>query len=261
MKLNNKYICYIKTASCFHSQSAMEFGLGDALAVFDFTLSKCERLHRMVVNIEDNKRRSEKLSQRVTALKNLILAIKQGGHVYEPILSALQKLETSLVYAEFLLMKYSQTKGIKSLVRSNGFEIKFQDMNQRLNGDCFMLALNLLAEQREFLHKVYEMVLGGRIDQEPWSSPASPPVPLLVPRPLKDSVRVPFPSLLSPVQHHTAPGRIVALSSYYQSPRYASNFTSPSPNPLVSPTSPVYAISARAVLSLSCPGSRFPHAV
>lgn len=207
----------------------MQLGLGDALAVFDYTLNKCERLHRIVVNIKDNKERSEQLSQRVTALQNLILAIKQSGHIYEPILNTLQKVDTSLVHAKFLLIKYSQSKGIKSLVKSNDFESKFQAVNQRLNGDCFMLALNLLAEQRQLLHKVYEMVPGGRIDQEPWSSPASPPQ-------------------LAPVQHHTAPRLNKALCSYCLS-RPASYFAAPSPKPFVPPASPGYALSARAVLN------------
>lgn len=228
----------------------MQLGLGDALAVFDFALNKCDWLHRMVVNLTDNKERSEQLSQSVKALQNLILIIKQSGHIYEPIVNALHKLETSLVHAEFLLSKYSQAKGIKKLAKSNGFESKFQGMNQRLNENCFMLALILLAEQRAFLHRVYQMVIEGMMDQEPsWSSPTSPPVSVLVPRPLKNSDRLPFPSLLPPVQHHTAPGRVVALPSYLVSPRYASNFTTPSPSPFVSPASPIHAISARAVLS------------
>lgn len=229
----------------------MEFGLGDGLAVLDLTMNMCERLHRMIGNMKGNKERSERLSQRVKALQNLVLTIKQSGpsHISEPILNALQELRTSLACAEVILIKYSQTKGIKSLVKSNGFESKFQDMNQRLNENYFTLSGALQAEHREVLHKVYQTVSGGRM--EPRSSLAPPPVPLLVPQPPTITVPVPPPGLLSSVHLSPAPVHVMAPSPFFfpPPPIPTITFTTPSPRIMVSPVSPVPPISTQVVLS------------
>lgn len=72
----------------------MEFGLRDGLAVLDLILTMCEKLHRIIGNMKDNRERSQRLSQRVKSLQNLILNIKQSGpaHISELIFNALQEL-------------------------------------------------------------------------------------------------------------------------------------------------------------------------
>lgn len=92
---------------------------------------------------------------------------KPSSHIQEAILLALHGLETLLVYGEFLPNKYSQIKDNMSLVKSNDFGIKSQDLNQRLNENCFVLALTLLAKQHKFHHKLFRLVEGGRMGQEP----------------------------------------------------------------------------------------------
>lgn len=205
----------------------------------------------MTVNMKGNKGRSEQLSQRVKALQNLVLTIKQSGpsHISEPILNALQELRTSLACAEVMLIKYSQTKGLKSLVKSNGFESKFQAMNQRLNENYFTLSGALQAEHRVVRHMVYQTVSGGRMEAR--SSPAPPPVPLLVPQAPTITVPVPPPGLLSPVQFPSAPGHVMAPSPFFfpPPPIPTITFTAPSPCIMVSPVSPVPPISTQVVIS------------
>lgn len=197
----------------------------------------------MIINMKGNKERSERLGQRVKALQTLILTIKQSGpaHISELITNALQELKTTLACAEVMLIKYSNTKGLKSLVKSNGFEGKFQDMNQRLNENYFTLSGALQAEHREVLHKVYQTVSGGKTDQEPWSSPAPAPVPLLVPQPPIVTVPVPPPGLLSPVQLPPAPGHFMAPPPFFFPPPPVPTITitAPSPGILVSPVPPI----------------------
>lgn len=212
----------------------------------------------MIGNMKDNKDRSKRLCQRVKALQTLILTIKQSGpsHISEPILNSLQELKTLLACAEVMLIKYSQTKGIKSLVKSNSFEGKFQDMNERLNESYFTLSGALQVEHREVLHKVYQTVSGGRMDQEPRSSPASPPVPLLVPQPPVVTVPAPppaflSPAFLSPVQRPPAPGHIMAPPPFFFPPPAVPTITitAPSPSIIFSPVSPIPPMSTQVVVS------------
>lgn len=206
----------------------------------------------MIGNMKDNKDRSKRLCQRVKALQTLILTIKQSGpsHISEPILNSLQELKTLLACAEVMLIKYSQTKGIKSLVKSNSFEGKFHDMNERLNESYFTLSGALQAEHREVLHKVYQTVSGGRMDQEPRRSPASSSVPLLVPQPPVVTVPAPPPAFLSPVQHPPAPGHIMAPPPFFFPPPVPTiTIAAPSPSIIVSPLSPIPPMSTQVVVS------------
>lgn len=202
--------------------------------------------------MKGNKERCDRLGQRVKALQTLILTIKNSGpsRISELILSALQELKTSLACAEVMLIKYSQTKGIKGLVKSNSFEGKFQDMNQRLNENYFTLSGALQAEHREVLHRVYQTV-SGRMDHEPRSSLASPPVPPLVQQPPIVTVPVPPTGLLSPVQPPLASGHIMASSPFFFPPPPVPTITitAPSPSIIVSPVSPIPSVSTQLVVS------------
>lgn len=218
------------------------------MAVLDIALNMCERLYCMIMAMKGNKERSERLSKRVKALQTLILTIKESGpaHISSLLLSALQELRTSLACAEVMLIKYSKTKGIKSLVKSNSFEGKFQDMNQRLNENYFTLSGALQAEHREVLHKVYQTVSGGKTNQEPRSSPAPPPLSVLLPQPPTVTVPVPPPGLLSPVLLPPAPGHFMAPPSFFPPPPVPTITISA---PLVSPVSPIPSLSTQVVVS------------
>lgn len=195
----------------------MEFG--DGLAVPDLTYKLCERLHRVIVNMKGNKKRSEQLSQTVKALQTLILTIKKKApsQISEPILNALQEVKTSLACAEVMLIKYSQSRGIERLVKSKSFDGKFQDMNQRLNENYFTLSGALQAEHGDVLQKV---------DQ-------TPPVPTTV------------TALVPPPVH------IMAASPYFFPPPPVPTMTiiAPSPGLIVSPLSPIPSIPTQVVVS------------
>lgn len=229
-----------------HSQPVMSFG--DGLAVLDLTWNICERVRCMIANMKGNKSRHDRLKERVKALQ-----IKQSGpaHISELILSALQELRTSLACAEVMLIQYSQSKGIKHLVKSNSFTSKFQDLNQRLNENYLTLSGALQAEHRDVLQQVYAKVSGNRMDQVPWSSPASPPVPLLVPQPPTVAVPVQPSGLLSPVQLPPLPGLTITQNPFFVPPPPVPTitFTAPSSNIIVSPLPPVPTVTTQVVVS------------
>lgn len=233
-----------------HSKTIMEFG--DGLAELDLVLSMCERLYGMIMNMKGNKERRERLSQRVKALQTLIVTIKQSGpaHISEPILNALKGLKTLLACAEVMLIKYSQAKGIKSLVKSNSFEGKFQDMNERLNENYFTLSGALHAEHREALHQVHQTVSAGRMDLEPRSNLASSLVPL-VHQPPTVTIPVPSQGLLSPVQPSFTPGHVVAPPPFFFPSPPVPTFTiaAPSHGIIVSPVSPIPSMQTKVVFS------------
>lgn len=172
---------------------------GDALALVDLVWNMCLTLRRMIGNLKANRDRHERLCQRVKALQDLILTIKERGpaHIPNPILNALQELRTTLACAEVMLIKYSQAKGVRGLVKSNSFESKFLDMNQRLNENYFTLSGALQVEHREVLHRVHEIVSGRRVDQEYCGGQAVPPVPMPAPSQVPTvTIPVPVPNMV-----------------------------------------------------------------
>lgn len=203
---------------------------GDALALVDFVCNMCLTLRRMIGNLKANKDRHERLCQRVKALQDLVLTIKERGpaHIPDTILNTLQELRTTLACAEVMLIKYSQATGFKGLVKSNSFEGKFQDMNQRLNENYITLLVALQAEHREVLHRVHEIVSGRRLGQECCGGQAVPPLPMPVPS------QAPTPAFPVPVPNMVPPGIPLPLGPV----------VSPSPFSVLAPPGPTIAIHA-----------------
>lgn len=221
---------------------------GDALALVDLVWNMCLTLRRVIGNLKANKDRHQRLCQRVKALQELVLTIKERGpsHIPNPILNALQDIRTTLACAEVMMIKYSQAKGVKGLVKSNSFESKFLDMNQRLNENYLTLSGALQAEHREVLHRVHEIVSGGRPDQEYCGGQVVPPVPMAAPSqastltfPVPAPSQAPTPIIPVPVPNMVPSG---ILTSGIPLP--LGHVMSPSPFSVLAPPRPTLVIHA-----------------
>lgn len=198
----------------------------------------------MIWNQKANKDRHERLCQRVKALQDLVHTIKERGpaHIPNLILNALQELGTTLACAEVMIIKYSQAKGVKGLVKSKSFESKFLDMNQRLSENYFTLSGALQAEHREVLHRVHEIVSGRRPDQECCGGPALPPVPILVPSMVPPGIPTPgIPLPLGPVM---SPSPFSVLAP----PGPTITIHAPVPNMIVPPFAPVPPVPSQIII-------------
>lgn len=186
----------------------------EAISLVDTLFNLCTIIRNLFSNMKANKERCKRLSQRIAALQDLFLIIKKRGpgQISASVFKALQELEVTLTDARVSLIKYSQTKGIRCLIKASSFEGKFYKINESLNDNFQYLSGALHVEQGDVLHKVYQTVLGQRQDEErgyrqasttplpPTAAPNIVPVtPVNIPPPY-----TPAPNKMPPGQMFTA---------------------------------------------------------
>ncbi|KAM3610014.1 uncharacterized protein V6R79_023878 [Siganus canaliculatus] len=126
----------------------------------DLSLTMCSSIYKMAENMKANKDRCKRVAQRVKALQELVLTIKERGstQISSAVENALKELCATLTSAEETMRKFSQTKGVKSFLKSGNHEDKFSKINERLTDNFQVLTGALQIEQGNLLQKMYENV-------------------------------------------------------------------------------------------------------
>ncbi|XP_044050273.1 gibberellin-regulated protein 14-like [Siniperca chuatsi] len=206
-------------------------------------LSICSTIYKMAENVKANKERCQRVAQRVKALEELVLTIKQRGpgQISATVENALREFCITVEGAKEIMMKYSKTKAVMSFLKSGSHEEKFCKVNERLNDNFQVLSGALQIEQGNILSKVYETVSGRRQDEECYSgqAPTSPTAPM------------PLPSIMppTPVSSPTTPMPLPSIMP----PMQMSNPTTPMALPSIMPPTPVSSPTAPMALPSTMP--------
>ncbi|XP_078024475.1 uncharacterized protein LOC144463583 [Epinephelus lanceolatus] len=141
------------------------------LSLVEFTLSLCFKVYNMAQNVKTNRERCQRIAQRVRALEELVLNIKQRGQgrISGVVENPLRELCNTLASAKGLMMKYSKRNSFKKFLRSSSHEDEFHMLNERLTNDHLILSGALQIDHGNMLHQAILTVSGRRQDEEYYS--------------------------------------------------------------------------------------------
>ncbi|CAL8360759.1 unnamed protein product [Lota lota] len=108
-------------------------------------LSLASSIYQLVGEVQANRKRCQRVAERVRALEGLVTAIRGGASTSDSthVETALRKLKLTLQLAEDLVRKYSDARFLKRLVRAYHQGEDFADVNDRLNDAYQELGLTL----------------------------------------------------------------------------------------------------------------------
>ncbi|XP_075995632.1 uncharacterized protein LOC142989820 [Genypterus blacodes] len=228
----------------------------------DPIVSLTKAIYNLAENAKANKERCQRIVQKVKALENLVLKLKQRapGQISDHVMQTLQLLCITLNSARDLIYRYTQdSKGkMKSLVKSGSHGDKFNKMNEELSEALMVLSAVLHVEQGDMLCKMYESVQdyksvsGEKLheEQNPGQLVSTAKAPMTVSSP---PASVPLPSTVAPM---TAASRRVSMPLLST----AAPMTVSSPTasmPLLGPVAPM-ASSTVAPMTASSPTAFLP---
>ncbi|GLD61693.1 vegetative cell wall protein gp1-like protein [Lates japonicus] len=212
----------------------------------ELILSICSTIYQAVENTKANKDRCQRVAQRVKALEELVLTIKQRGpgQISPTVDKALRELWGTLLYARDLITKYSKIKGVKGFLKSKNHEEQFATVNEKLTDNLQVLSGALQIEHGNILYRVYESVTGMRLDEvQPLTSSTTSMPPSMMPMSSPTAPMAPYMSVSSP----TAPMAPYMSVSSPTAPTAPPMPTAPmplamsmsNPTPVYHPTTPV----------------------
>ncbi|XP_047195727.1 uncharacterized protein LOC118109988 [Hippoglossus stenolepis] len=196
-----------------HSQLIM-----DNLELLSSIFSLCKTIYGMVGNMKTNKERCQRVTQRVKALEDVVLLIKQRGpgQMSSAVVKALNELWITLISTNELIKKYSQTKAFLNFVKSKSHEEQFYKMNESLTDNFQVLSGVLQVENGNMLCKVYDCVSGMQHNEElPLTSPTA-----LMPRPMHTA---PMPTALMPTALMPRPMPIAPMPTHDSPDAYSTD--------------------------------------
>lgn len=131
------------------------------VAIMDFVdpiLTIAEKLHELCGEVKANKKRCRRLAVRVSALVELVKAVKLTGLGKTPdqVKRGLQELKVTLESAEEVVKKYASSSCLKRIVKAFDLGEEFGSLNERLNDAAQLLSLTLQVEQRDRMDKVFK---------------------------------------------------------------------------------------------------------
>lgn len=126
--------------------------------IIDPILSIAEKLSAVCDEVKANKKRCRRLVQRVSALVELVNAVKHNGLGKNPELvqRGLRELKVTLESAEQVLKKYASSSCLKRIVKAFDLGEEFGSLNERLNDAAQLLSLALQVEQRKRMEEVFK---------------------------------------------------------------------------------------------------------
>ncbi|KAM7415289.1 hypothetical protein PAMA_019898 [Pampus argenteus] len=188
-------------------------------------LGLCKSIYSMVDRMKTNKERCREVAQRVRALEELVLSIKQRepGQISDNVTKALKQLCITLASANEMMTKYSRSGAFMSLLKSSSHEDNFYKINERLTHTLQVLSGALQIEQGNILYRVLENFSGRRQAEEYCSGPVTPmPAPSMMPSsaPYSPVTPMPAPSMMpssapySPVTPTSPPSMMPSFAPY-----------------------------------------------
>ncbi|KAM3609634.1 uncharacterized protein V6R79_018010 [Siganus canaliculatus] len=157
---------------------------GSFLGLAGTVLAACRAIYQLVRRAKTNKGRCQQLSQKVQSLEKLVFQIQQRfpDNISPHELTALIKLHRTLDETQELIRRYSQTKGVAAIMKSNSIKDKFNHLDEKLSSNLQILSGALLVEQLDVMHDVYDTIREVRpaaarpsvLPQEPGPQAAAP---------------------------------------------------------------------------------------
>ncbi|XP_063052326.1 mixed lineage kinase domain-like protein [Engraulis encrasicolus] len=131
-------------------------------------LAVAEKLYALCGEVKANKQRCRRLAHRVSALTEMVKAVKTHGLGGQPQLveRGLLELKLTLESAQEVVEKYASISYLKRIVRAYDLGDEFASLNERLNDAAQLLSLALAADQREKLDEVFLETRRMREDEE-----------------------------------------------------------------------------------------------
>ncbi|XP_051545526.1 mixed lineage kinase domain-like protein isoform X2 [Myxocyprinus asiaticus] len=131
-------------------------------------LAIAEKLYGLCEEVKANKKRCQRLARRVSALTELVKAVKDRGFGKKPELveSGLRELKQTLELAEGVMRKYTTNNYLKRITKAYHFGEEFILLNERLNDAAQLLSLVLQVEHRDCIDKVFQEATRLQEDEE-----------------------------------------------------------------------------------------------
>uniref|UniRef100_A0A671U353 Mixed lineage kinase domain like pseudokinase n=1 Tax=Sparus aurata TaxID=8175 RepID=A0A671U353_SPAAU len=119
-------------------------------------LSIASQIYTLVETVKANKKRCQRVSERVRALEDLVWSIKKKEQTSNDVEKALKELSITLESAQKLITKFTTAKWVKRILKSSSYGDDFNSLNERLNDAFQVLSGALQVEQGNLLFKVFE---------------------------------------------------------------------------------------------------------
>ncbi|XP_056455588.1 mixed lineage kinase domain-like protein [Gadus chalcogrammus] len=120
-------------------------------------LSLATSIYHLVGEVQANRKRCERVAERVRELAGLVTALGGGASTADSKVKAgLEKLMLTLRLAEDLIRKYADARFLKRLARAYHLGEDFADVNDRLNDAYQVLSLALQVEQSQSSRSAFE---------------------------------------------------------------------------------------------------------
>ncbi|XP_071776827.1 mixed lineage kinase domain-like protein [Centroberyx gerrardi] len=125
----------------------------------DPILSVATTIYSLCEEVKANKKRCQRVAQRVRALQELVMSVQQRGpgRTSADVDRALTELHVTLTSAEELIRKYTSANLIQRMLKSYSHGDDFGSVNERLNDAFQVLSGFLQVEQGDLLYQVFEM--------------------------------------------------------------------------------------------------------
>ncbi|KAM9854558.1 mixed lineage kinase domain-like protein isoform 1-T2 [Aulostomus maculatus] len=141
----------------------------------DPILSIASEIYSLVEKVKANKKRCQRVSDRVRALDELVRSVKdrRGAEASADVDRALEELVITLTSARELIKTYTSSNWAKRIVNSSCHGDEFTSVNERLNDAFQVVSGALQVEQSNTLSQVFELaarqeqdMVDGRADEE-----------------------------------------------------------------------------------------------
>ncbi|XP_024155206.1 mixed lineage kinase domain-like protein isoform X2 [Oryzias melastigma] len=125
-------------------------------------------IYDLLETVKANKKRSQRICDRVKALEKIIRSIQTQKKVVETadVKSIIEDLTVTLNGAQNLLEKHACSNWMKRAIRKGYYEEEFNHVNERLNDAFQNLSLTLNVEHEDTIHKVFDKVTQKMEDEE-----------------------------------------------------------------------------------------------
>lgn len=136
--------------------------------LLDPILSIAEKLYSLCEEVKANKKRSMRLANRISALTEMVKAVKVRGPGGQPQLvdRGLREFKLTLEAAQDVVKKYASASCLDRIVRACDLGDEFAILNERLNDAAQLLSLALAADQRDKLDVVFKEDRRRKEDEE-----------------------------------------------------------------------------------------------
>lgn len=123
-------------------------------------LAVASSIYNLVGEVQANRKRCQRVADRVRALEGPVTAIQKrglsSGSASSHVTSALEDLKLTLDFAEELMRRYSSGNFLKRMVKAYDHGEDFGSVNERLNDSYQVLSLALQVDQGSELHRAFE---------------------------------------------------------------------------------------------------------